>query len=160
MRSVVRKAHDMFVPIGKISYREAASLIARHIAKTVSRERPGLPTTEPGFLQVSLELLGRVLAADLLTAWGIVTTSWVVVDHRYRVGDEIKLSARIWRRPEVRRLMIEPAENGWRPGEFAYLDSGGRVFAVLDENQLGRYIDSTWPEQSALEVVVTQQSVI
>ncbi len=67
----------MFIPFGKVTYREAATRIARHITKLGNHEHPGPPTLrEHDFLNECLEDLGRVLAGSVIKSWGIVTVSW------------------------------------------------------------------------------------
>ena len=61
----------MFIPFGKVTYREAADRIARHIAQVGNRDQPG-PTTlrEHDFLSECMDGLGRALAGDAISSLG------------------------------------------------------------------------------------------
>ena len=116
----------VFIPFDKITYRQAAVRIARHIAKLGCREHHGPPTPkENDFLAECLEDLGRALAGGVIKSWGIVTAAWADEWNEYPPGEEIEVRPIAWRTPDAKRRMTEPPENGWSPGEIAY--EGGRV---------------------------------
>jgi hypothetical protein len=128
----------VFIPIDKVTYRQAATRIARHIAKSGNRELHGPPTLrEHDFLSECLGDLGRALAGGVIKSHGIVTVSWADGWNEYPQGEEIELRSIVWRTPDAKRRMTEPPEEGWAPGEIAY--EGGRVIAVLDSVILDNY---------------------
>ena len=136
----------VFIPFDKITYRQAAIRIARHIAKLGNREHHGPPTLrEHDFLNECLEDLGRALAGGVIKSWGIVTASWADDWNEYPQGEEIELRPIAWRTPDAKRRMTEPPEDDWMAGEIAY--GGGRVIAVLDSTKLDNYIEIMWPNQ-------------
>jgi hypothetical protein len=134
----------VFIPIDKATYRQAATRIARHIAKLRNRDQPGPPTLrEHDFLNACLEDLGRTLAGSILKSWGIVTVPWRDEWNEYPQGEEVELPPILWRTPDAKRRMTEPPEDGWMPKEIAY--EGGRVIAVLNLADLDHYIELMWP---------------
>jgi hypothetical protein len=134
----------VFIPSDRVTYRQAAARIARHVTKLLDREHHGLPThREHDFLNESLEDLGRALAGGLIKSWGIVTVSWADDWNEFPQGEEIELLPIAWRKPDAKRRMTEPPEDGWMAGEIAY--RGGRVIAVLDSTDLDNYIELRWP---------------
>jgi hypothetical protein len=138
----------VFIPSDKVTYRQAAARIARHIARLGNREHHGPPTLrEHDILNECLEDLGRVLAGSVIRSWGIVTVSWADEWNEYPQGEEIELRPIAWRTRDVKRRMTEPPEDGWLPDEIAY--EGGRVIAVLDSTDLDNYIERKWPNQPA-----------
>jgi hypothetical protein len=142
----------VFIPSDKVTYRQAATRIARHIARLGNREHHGPPTLrEHDFLNECLEDLGRALAGGVITSWGIVTVSWADDSNWFPQGEEIELLPIVWRTPDAKRRMTEPPEDGWMAGEIGY--RGGRVIAVLDSTKLDKYIELMRPKESA-EVTV------
>jgi hypothetical protein len=138
----------VFIPFDKVTYRQAATRIARHIAKLGNREHHGPPTLrEHDFLNECLEDLGRALAGGVIKSWGIVTVSWADDWNEYPQGEEIELRPIAWRTPDAKRRMTEPPEDGWMAGEIAY--EVGRVIAVLNSIQLDNYIELMWPNESS-----------
>jgi hypothetical protein len=135
----------VFIPLGKVSYREAATRIARRVANLGHHERPGPPTSqEHDFLVKCMEDLGRALAGSSIKCWGIVTAPWQdAFGNGYEEGDEVELRPTVWRTLDAKRRMTEPPEKGWLPGEIGY--EGGRVLAVLDSKALDEYIALMWP---------------
>lgn len=134
----------MFIPFGKVTYRQAAARIACHIAQACNRDRPGPPALkEHDFLNGCLEDLGRPLAGGVTKSWGIVTVSWADDGNEYPLGEEIELRPIAWRTPDAKRRMTEPPEDGWMAGEIAY--EGGRVIAVLESTDLDNYIERVGP---------------
>ena len=138
----------VFIPFDKVTYRQAATRIARHIAKLRDRGRYGpLTLREHDFLNECLEDLGRGLAGGVIKSWGIVTVPWADEWNEYPQGEEIELRPIVWRTPDAKRRMTEPPEEDWAPGEIVY--QGGRVIAVLDSANLDGYIELRWPSDSA-----------
>jgi hypothetical protein len=138
----------VFIPFDKVTYRQAATRIARHIAKLRNSGRHGPPTLrEHDFLNECLEELGRGLAGGVIKSWGIVTVSWADQWNEYPLGEEIELRPIAWRTPDAKRRITEPPEDGWMSGEIAY--EGGRVIAVLESTDLDNYIEHMWPNQPA-----------
>jgi hypothetical protein len=139
---------EVFIPFGKVTYREAAARIACHIAQAGNRNQPGPPALkEHDFLNECLEDLGRPLAGGVIKSWGIVTVSWADDGNEYPQGEEIELRPIAWRTPDAKRRMTEPPEDGWMSGEIAY--EGGRVIAVLDSTDLDNYVERMWPNEPA-----------
>jgi hypothetical protein len=148
----------VFIPFGKVTYRQAATRIARHVAKLGNREHPGPPTPkEHDFLNGCMEDLGRALAGSVIKSSGIVTVPWTDAKGTYQQqGEEIELQPIAWRAPDAKRRMTEPPEDDWAPGEIAY--EGGRVIAVLESTDLENYIDRMRPSEVA-EVAETAMAV-
>lgn len=132
----------MFIPSGKLLYREAAARVARYVANIANRMHPDGPTmTVADFLDECLNDLGRNLAAGHPKTWGLVTAGWLTIEGGViDEGDEIELPPSIWRRLGTKLTMISPPEDGWLPGEIAYGD--GRAIVLVDEASLASFIDT------------------
>ena len=135
----------MFIPFSRTTFKEAAVRMAARLAKIHNRQHPGSPPLkDQDFLSESTDSLGRSLAGDVLRSWGIVSTAWQEDEWTWMAaGEEIELPSTVWRRPDAKRRMTEPPEEGWLQGEIDY--AGGRVVAVLDTQQLDEIIDFIYP---------------
>ena len=135
----------MFIPFGKLTYREAADRIARHIAQVGNREQPGPPTLrEHDFLNQCMDDLGRALAGSTIKCSGIVTAPWSDdFGSINQEGDEIELRSTVWRTLDAKRRMTEPPEKGWLLGEIGY--EAGRVLPVLESTALDHFISLMCP---------------
>ena len=117
----------MFIPFDKITYRQAATRIARHIANLGNRAHHGPPTLrEHDFLSECLEDLGRALAGGVIKSWGIVTASWADDWNEYPQGEEFELRPIVWRTPDAKRRMTEPPEDDWDRAKLPMRGSGYR----------------------------------
>jgi hypothetical protein len=129
----------VFIPFDKTTYQQAATSIARRIAKLRNREHHGPPTLrEHDLISECSEGLGRALAGGVIKSWGIVTVSWADQWNEYPLGEEIELRPLAWRTPDAKRRMTEPPDDGWMSGEIAY--EGGRVIAVLESTDLDSHL--------------------
>jgi hypothetical protein len=140
------EAYEMFIPLGRVSYRLAAIRLATRIANMANCKRPDGPIMDAtDFITESLEDLGRSLASGHVKSWGIVTEPWLDMGgYLHDPGEEIELPPSVWRRPNARRRMIEPPRDGWMDGEIVAGD--GRVVVLVDELDLDCYIESVCSE--------------
>jgi hypothetical protein len=139
----------VFIPIGKVTFLDAAVILDRaaNSEHTSPNAQGTAKLTHQSVSLDSVDELGRQCASGTFAATGIVTVPWDEEDweegvgdfiRRFQAGQEVKLPPEIWRRPDTRRRMIEPPEEGRLCGEIDY--GRGRVLVVLDEDPIRRFV--------------------